>query len=176
MPDFLLLFGAKIDQAAKLLRPIVKNHEPILVCGNGGSASDSEHLVAELVGAFAHRDRPPINAISLVSNAAVVTAIGNDYGFDDVFSRQVWAHCASGHGALVAFSTSGKSPNVLSAITMADELGLPTILFTRYDQTRELPTQPDVIFDPMTGGAADTQQAHLVLYHALAGELEKMVL
>lgn len=174
--DLLQLFEEKIQSALAVLRFVVKEHHPILVCGNGGSAADAEHIVAELVGAFLHRDRPPVNAISLVSNAALVTAIANDYSYDDVFSRQVWAHCSDGAGALIAISTSGRSKNVLSAMSLANELGMPVILFTREDPTRELPIVPSVVFDIPFATTAEVQQAHQVIYHRLCQLLEELVL
>ena len=96
--------------------------KPLLTCGNGGSASDAIHIAGELVGRFL-KERKAYNVIALPANAAVLTAWGNDYGFDTVFSRQVEAHGVAG-GVLLAISTSGNSPSILLAAERAREIGM----------------------------------------------------
>ena len=96
-------------------------------CGNGGSAADAQHLVAELIGRF-RRERPGLPAIALTTDSSVLTAIGNDFAFDLVFSRQVAALCRPGD-VLLCLSTSGNSPNVLAALRQARELGTITVGF-----------------------------------------------
>ena len=100
----------------------------ILLFGNGGSASDAQHIAAEWVGRYLH-ERRPLPAIALSANSSEVTAIANDYGFDQVFARAVEAHGQPGDLAL-ALSTSGNSPNVLAAVETAAELGLRTVALT----------------------------------------------
>ena len=100
----------------------------MLLFGNGGSAADAQHIAAEFVGRFAF-DRPPLAALALSVNTSCVTAIGNDYGFDQVFSRQLEALARPGDVA-IGISTSGNSPNVLHAISTAKRLGLHTIAWT----------------------------------------------
>lgn len=102
---------------------------PLLVCGNGGSAADAEHIVSELVGRFL-RDRPAMKAISLAVNPAVLTAWSNDHGFDAVFSRQVEAYGEAG-GVLFAISTSGNSRNVIAALEAARGLRMNPIGLSR---------------------------------------------
>src|SRR6266568_4428283 len=101
---------------------------PLLVCGNGGSAADAEHIVGELVGRFL-KDRPALKAFCLASNAAVLTAWSNDYSFETVFSRQVEAYGEPG-GILFAISTSGNSRNVIAALKTARSLPMTNIGLT----------------------------------------------
>ena len=100
----------------------------LLIFGNGGSAADAQHLAAEFTGRYL-LDRPPLPALALADNTAAVTAIANDYGFDQVFARQVRAFGSEG-GAAIALSTSGASANVLEGLRAARELGLLTIAVT----------------------------------------------
>lgn len=100
----------------------------VLACGNGGSACDAMHFAGECVGRFVS-DRTPLPALALSADPGIITAIGNDYGFEQIFARQVKAHGKAGD-MLVAISTSGASPNVLAALTVARELGLKTVLLT----------------------------------------------
>ena len=100
----------------------------LLAAGNGGSAAQAQHLTAELVGRY-RDDRPPLSAVALCSETSAITAIGNDYGVADVFSRQVRAHGRAGD-VLVVLSTSGRSPNVIAAAGVAGELGMRTWALT----------------------------------------------
>jgi D-sedoheptulose 7-phosphate isomerase len=114
-----------IEQAAhKIILSISSGHR-LLTCGNGGSAADAEHFACELVGRF-ERDRHPYPAIALTTNSQSFTAIANDYGYENVFSRQVHAQGKKGD-VLVGISTSGNSPNVLNAIIEAKKIGIKTI-------------------------------------------------
>lgn len=105
------------------------NGNKILTCGNGGSASDSMHFAEELVGRYENHDRRALPALSLAADPCALTCIANDYGFENVFKRQVEAHGKPGD-VLIAFSTSGNSPNIVKAIDKANELGMVTILLT----------------------------------------------
>jgi D-sedoheptulose 7-phosphate isomerase len=116
---------AQWDPAVTMLSTALFAGQKVLLCGNGGSASDASHLAAELVGRF-YLDRKAYPAIALSSDPATVTAISNDYGFHKVFARQVEAHGEPGD-VLIALSTSGKSKNVLEAILTAKRIGMPTL-------------------------------------------------
>tara|TARA_Y100000746_G_C15414465_1_gene411702 strand:+ start:43 stop:672 length:630 start_codon:yes stop_codon:yes gene_type:complete len=118
--DRKLLQVAKI---AKTLNETLINEKKIIWCGNGGSASQSDHLAAEFVGRFRLSDRKPLNSISLTSNNSTLTAIGNDYGFEDIFSRQLLAY-GEMKDSLVVLSTSGKSSNIIRAMKTGKELGI----------------------------------------------------
>ena len=126
---FKLLEGSqeKIKEIAKLFIFNLRNSGKIIFIGNGGSAADAEHLAAELVGRF-KKNRKAYAAISLSSNICIMTAIGNDYGFDEIFSRQVEA-LAQKNDLVVAISTSGESQNVIKAVVSAKRLGLKTVGF-----------------------------------------------
>ena len=119
---------AQVLLAADILVSALKSRNKVLVFGNGGSASDAEHLAAELVGRFA-RDRQGWPAVSLTADSSVVTAIGNDYGFDQIFARQVEALGRQGDIAF-AISTSGKSANVIAGLEAAERGGLRRIALT----------------------------------------------
>jgi D-sedoheptulose 7-phosphate isomerase len=116
--------AAPIAQAIELMTAARK----LLICGNGGSAADSQHMAAELVGRF-EQERPELAAIALSTDTSVLTAVANDYGFEQVFARQVRALGREGD-VLVAISTSGGSPNVLAAVHAAQERGLAVVALT----------------------------------------------
>jgi D-sedoheptulose 7-phosphate isomerase len=116
-----------ITEISRLFISALKANGKIIFMGNGGSAADSEHLAAELVGRF-KKNRKAYAAVSLSSNICIITAIGNDYGFDKIFSRQVEA-IANKNDLIVAISTSGESQNVIEAVIKAKELGLKTVGF-----------------------------------------------
>lgn len=121
----------RIARVALEIRTALENGNKILLYGNGGSAADCQHIAAEFVGKF-QRERPPVPAIALTTDTSLLTAIGNDYGFDQIFVRQVRALGRKGDIAL-AISTSGNSPNVLSATDAAREMGLITVGLTGRD-------------------------------------------
>jgi D-sedoheptulose 7-phosphate isomerase len=116
--------------AADMTRALVAGKK-VLWCGNGGSAADSQHLAAELVGRF-RRERCGLASIALTTDTSILTAIGNDYGYEEVFRRQVEALCVAGD-VLVGISTSGKSKNVCLALEAAGKLGAFTVAFTGED-------------------------------------------
>jgi D-sedoheptulose 7-phosphate isomerase len=145
----------------------------LLAFGNGGSASDAQHFVAELVGRLA-ANRRALSAIALTTDPSVVTAVGNDLGFDAVFRRQVEAHGRPGDVAL-AISTSGRSPNVLEAVRAARSLGLRTIGLTGHGGGPLAPLVDDLVDVPH----ADTQriqEVHIMVLHFLAQAVEEAAL
>ena len=115
----------EILRTAKALTATIESGNKILICGNGGSAADAQHFAAELVGRF-ERERPSYPAIALTTDSSTVTAIGNDYGFERVFSRQVEGLGRKGD-MLIAISTSGNSPNIHEAVRKAASMGMQTI-------------------------------------------------
>ena len=119
-------FSDILKAAKKLLAMQLKN-STVFFCGNGGSASDSEHLAAEFIGRF-KKDRPSLKAISLASNISVITCISNDYSFEDVFSRQL-SGLAKDNDVLVSISTSGNSENIIRCLETAKKIGVKTISF-----------------------------------------------
>lgn len=115
----------KIEEAAKLIISALKNSKKILICGNGGSAADSQHFAAELISRF-KKERASIPAIALTTDTSILTAIGNDYGFEKVFSRQVEGLGNNGD-IFFGISTSGESKNIIEGIAIAKAKGIKTI-------------------------------------------------
>ncbi|WP_129843232.1 SIS domain-containing protein [Streptomyces sp. RFCAC02] len=136
----------------------------LLAAGNGGSAAQAQHLTAELVGRYA-ADRRPFSAISLHAETSALTAIGNDYGFDDVFARQVAAHGRPGD-VLVLMSTSGRSDNLLSAATAAREAGVRVWAMTG-PVPNPLAAQADSVLSVDSPSTATVQETHLVALHVV---------
>ena len=164
--------GPAMDRAVSVAARALAAGRPLLVCGNGGSAADAQHIVAELVGRFL-RERRALRAICLSSDPAVLTAWGNDHGFDTVFARQVEAHAEPG-GVLLALSTSGNSPNVVKALEAARERGMATIGLTGQGGGRMAPLCDHLFAVPSTSTPA-VQQVHLCLYHCFCAGVEAAV-
>ena len=138
-------------------------------CGNGGSASDAEHLAAELVGRFA-RDRAPLRSVALTSNSSVTLALGNDYGFDSVFSRQIQGLGRSGD-LLIGISTSGKSVNVIRAVEMANSKGIDTVAMTG-KETSPLAAASGTALRAPSGVTSHIQECHIAIGQLLCGIVE----
>lgn len=122
-----------IKKASKLIISSLKRDKKIMFCGNGGSAADAQHLSAELVGRYLKK-RKPLPSISLATDTSILTAVANDFSFDEVFSRQVEAIGKKGD-VLYAISTSGKSRNIIQAIKKAKKIGIKTIGITGNDRS-----------------------------------------
>jgi len=142
---------------------------PLLVCGNGGSAADAMHIAGELVGRFL-KNRRAYNVLALPANTAVLTAWGNDCGFDTVFSRQVEAHGTPG-GVLLAISTSGNSPSILLAAEQARAMNMTVVAMTG-DTGGKLAPLADILLNVPSTHTPIIQQGHLVLYHHLCEVVE----
>jgi D-sedoheptulose 7-phosphate isomerase len=142
----------------------------ILFAGNGGSAADSQHLAGELVSRFAY-DRPGLPAFALTTDTSVLTAIGNDYGYEKLFQRQVQAVGAKGD-VLVAFSTSGKSPNILAALREARSRGLYTIGMTG-SRGDAMAADCDCLIKVPAHETPKIQEGHITLGHILCGLVER---
>jgi D-sedoheptulose 7-phosphate isomerase len=155
-----------------LLDDTFRSAHKLLVFGNGGSAADAQHLVAELVGRFVTRRRA-LPAIALTTNEAVLTAWSNDYSFEDVFARQVEALGSPGDVAL-GISTSGRSANVVNAMRRARELGLRTIGLTG-ERAGPIADVADLLLAVPLGQTARIQEVHLVTYHAICAALESRI-
>ncbi len=144
----------------------------LLTCGNGGSASDAEHIAAEFVGRF-RRERKGLPAIALTSCTATLTSIANDYGFENIFARQVEAYGTPGD-ILLAISTSGKSPNVLAAVRTAVNLGIFTIGLTG-EKPDGLAEIADAVFAIPSAVTAEIQQCHIAVAHAICETLDEIL-
>lgn len=159
----------KIDLAAGACVEALRSDKKILLCGNGGSAADAQHIAAELTGRFM-KDRPALYAEALHVNTSALTAIANDYGFEQVFARQIEAMGRKGD-ILIALSTSGNSPNVLLALEKARRLEMTTIGMTGSNPGK-LASISDILINIPSTDTARIQEVHLHIGHILCGIIE----
>lgn len=150
--------------AAKRLDRVIAEDAHLLICGNGGSAADSQHWAAEWRGKL-HRDRRPLRGTSLTVDTSTITAIGNDYGYEEIFARQVRALGRPGD-VLVAISTSGNSPNVLKATADAKAMGITVIALTGAGGGK-LASEADILIAVPSTNTQRIQEAHTFLMHAI---------
>ena len=153
---------SEIERAGALLRDTLRQGNKVLICGNGGSAADAQHIAAELVGRY-EQQRRAWPAIALTTDTSALTAISNDYGFEEVFARQVEA-LAIADDVLLALSTSGTSANVLKAIKKARELGCKTIALTGAGGDR-LASLCDLAVVVPAARTARVQECHITIGH-----------
>lgn len=158
-----------VDEALLVLLDTIRNSRKILICGNGGSAADSQHWAAELVGRFRSEGRA-LSAISLTVDTSAITAIANDFGFDRIFERQLSAHGIEGD-CLIAISTSGNSENVVKAVKKAREMKIKTISVIGGNGGELRSISDHVILVP-SDETELIQHVHLVIGHFLMGEIE----
>ncbi len=163
----------RIVQVAALLAKAFQNGNKVLLFGNGGSATDAAHIAAEFVGRY-QRDRMPLPAIALATDIAAITCIANDYGYDELFARQVRAHGRQGDIA-IGISTSGNSPNVLKGVEAARDGGLTTIAWTGANggKLAGLVEYPFVVPSTVT---SRIQESHITLGHVLCELVEDHLL
>ncbi len=161
-----------LDKMAHEIILALKAGHKILFCGNGGSASDCQHISAEFVGRF-EKARMSLPALALTSDIAALTAIGNDFGFDKVFSRQIEGLGQKGD-ILVVLSTSGRSPNILEAITQAKEKQIRTLGFTGKDGGI-LKDAVDLCFIAKSHKTTHIQEAHMTALHAICEVVETIL-
>ena len=159
-----------IAAAAQVMIASARSGGTLLSCGNGGSAADAQHLAAEYVGRFL-TEREPLPAIALHTNTSALTAIANDYGFDEVFARQVRAFGRPGD-VLLGISTSGASPNVLRAMQVARELGVRTIALCG-QAGGPISEAADVALNVPAGPTPRIQELHILVGHILCGLVEE---
>ena len=168
--DSIVDLDESIEEAAKLLINCLKNSGTVFWCGNGGSASDSQHLAGELVGRFVG-DRKPLKSIALTADSAVMTCIVNDYGYKHLFSRQIEALGVE-TDVLVGISTSGNSENVIQAFKIAKERGITTIglLGNGGGGASALVNQSIIVPSKST---ARIQEMHILIGHILCDLIEE---
>ena len=161
-----------ISQAIELMFNALSNGNKVLACGNGGSAGDAQHFAAELVGRF-ERERFPLPAISLSTDTSIITAVGNDYSFNEIFRKQVQALGQAGD-ILLAISTSGNSANVLAAAEAALEREMRIVALTGKDggQLGRMLTDADVHINVPHSRTARIQEVHLVAIHSICDGLD----
>ncbi|MFA4992005.1 MAG: SIS domain-containing protein [Candidatus Omnitrophota bacterium] len=158
-----------ISELARAALSTLKSGNKILIFGNGGSAADSMHIAAELVGRF-HRERNALPAMALVDNASTITALSNDYSFDSVFERQIEAFGKKGDMA-IALSTSGKSKNVIRAAKKALDMGIKTALLTG-ETGGDLAEIADIVIKVPSASTARIQEAHITIGHIICELIE----
>jgi len=162
-------FEKNLAPAAELCVEVLRGGGKILVCGNGGSAADGQHFAAELVGRF-ERERKPWPAAALSTDTSALTAIANDYGFKEIFARQVHALGNKGD-LLLALSTSGNSENVVAAARAAADIGMKVIGLTG-EGGGSLGKLSDIVFAAASTRTARIQEVHGICLHALAEAIE----
>lgn len=161
--------GSIIEDIARAFIKSLRGGGKILLCGNGGSAADAQHVAAELVGQFKLKRRA-WPAIALAANSSIVTAVGNDYGFEYIFARQVEALAKKGD-IVAGLSTSGNSPNILKAVEKARELGCVTIGATG-KTGGALPSAVDLCFRAPSDDTARIQETHILMWHIVCELVE----
>jgi len=159
-----------IENIDIIVSKIVKSYRKggkVIIFGNGGSAADAQHIVAELVNKF-NIDRPMLNAIALNVNTSVITAIGNDISFDDIFSRQI-EYLADYKDIVIGLSTSGKSKNVVRALQIARNKGAYTIGFTKSNS----PLVADMLIEVPSKSTPRIQEMHIMIAHIICELVER---
>jgi len=171
LPRFSSECGISIGVAASIIIKTFLAGSKVLICGNGGSAADSQHFAAEFVSAFS-RDitRRGLPAIALTVDSSVITAYSNDFGYDGVFSRQVEALGRPGD-TLIALTTSGSSKNCLQAVLKAKEIGINTIAFTRV--AGAISSKVDASIEVPSENTQHIQECHMVAYHVITEIVEQ---
>jgi D-sedoheptulose 7-phosphate isomerase len=164
---------AEIEKAGELICQTLNSGHKILICGNGGSAADAQHIAAEIVGRY-KQDRAAYAAIALTTDTSALTAITNDYGFEQVFARQVEGLGQRGD-VLMALTTSGRSPNILAALRTAHQRGLITIGFTGTGG-ETLHAHCDHLFISPSNDTPVIQQIHLTAAHAICDAVEQAMM
>lgn len=151
---------------------VFKNKGKIMLCGNGGSAADSQHIAAEFVNRF-RRERQPLAAISLTTDTSVLTSISNDYGYKYTFSKQIIA-LGQSEDVLICISTSGNAENVIEAVTEAKKKGIKTVAFTG-NSGGNLKDVADITVKVPSNNTARIQEAHIFIAHILCDLVEKIL-
>ncbi|MFP4097180.1 MAG: D-sedoheptulose 7-phosphate isomerase [Alphaproteobacteria bacterium] len=159
-------FEAMLNACAKT----ISNNGKIMFCGNGGSAADAQHLATELSVRFI-KDRPAIAGLALTTDTSILTAAGNDYGFEHIFSRQIEA-LGQKRDTIIAISTSGNSPNIINAIKTAKKRGITTIGLSGRDGGKMRDICDHILIVP-SHTTARIQEMHTLLGHMLCGALEQ---
>jgi D-sedoheptulose 7-phosphate isomerase len=163
----------EILDSATMIVDCFKNGGKILICGNGGSAADSQHFAAEFVSSFSKKiSRRSYPAISLTSDISIITAYANDFSFDGVFARQVESLGQNGD-ILIAITTSGSSKNCLIAVEQAKKQGLKTLALTK--SGGEIANKVDISIQVPSNDTQHIQECHVISYHIIAGLVEELM-
>ena len=163
---------AKIEKVVNLIVSCYKQNGKVFLCGNGGSAADAQHLAAEFTGRF-YLDRPPLFAEALHVNSSYLTAVANDYGYDEVFSRLVLAKCVKGD-ILICISTSGNSNNVCKALSQAKKLKVKTVSLIG-ENKGQMAVLSDVSIGVPSIDTPRVQEMHILVGHLICEMVEKII-
>lgn len=169
---FVELYKDRIYEVGTIMATALKDGNKILLFGNGGSAADAQHIAAEIVGRF-KKERRGLPAVALTTDTSVLTAVGNDYGFEAVFERQIEALCTPGDVA-VGITTSGNSENVIRGLRKAHDLGATTVAFTGRNGGKVV----DIVHYSFVVPSYETpriQECHITLGHVLCEIIDEMV-
>ena len=170
IPRFEAHASSAINATANILVAAFKGGKKVLICGNGGSAADSQHFAAEFVNAFSRDlDRKALPAISLTTDTSILTSIANDFEFENIYSRQVEAYGLPGD-VLIVLTTSGSSKNCLKAIDIANSMGLTTITFTK--EKGQVSTQAQISIEVPSQNTQHIQECHMLAYHVITELVE----
>ncbi|UCC81385.1 MAG: D-sedoheptulose 7-phosphate isomerase [Candidatus Zixiibacteriota bacterium] len=162
----------QVSETAKLISSAIKSGRKVMLCGNGGSAADSQHLAAELVVRLTGKvNRKALPGMALTTDPSILTAASNDFGFENVFSRQVEAHGIKGD-ILIAISTSGNSPNIIKAVDTAKKMDIVTIGFLGNDGGK-LGSLVDLALIVPSDDTQRIQEAHITIGHIIISMVEK---
>ena len=159
----------KIIEVGKVVKEAVNSGNKLMLCGNGGSAADAQHIAAEFVGRYL-KERPPLWAVALTTDTSILTSLGNDYSFDEIFVRQIAAIARPGD-VLVAISTSGNSANILRAVATAKEAGCATVGLLGRDGGSLAPMCDHAIIVP-ADETPRIQEMHIMIGHMLCEFME----
>jgi len=162
-------FLSRIETAAEIITTSLRNGGKIHFCGNGGSAADAQHLAAELSGRF-YFDRPPLNAEALHCNTSYLTAVGNDYGYDLIFSRLLRGTAKAGD-VIVGISTSGNSKNILKAFEVAKEMGVKIVAMTG-ETGGKMKDFADILLNVPSTDTPRIQESHIMIGHIICELVE----
>ncbi|MBA2852746.1 D-sedoheptulose 7-phosphate isomerase [Methanococcus maripaludis] len=171
--DFISKNENKLIDTINIIVNALKNENKLLICGNGGSAADAQHFAAEIVGRY-KLERKGYPAIALSTDTSILTAIGNDYGFEKIFERQVEALGKDGD-ILIGISTSGNSENVINAVNLAKNNGIYTIGLLGKDGGK-LNNLVDLSLVVPSNNTPRVQECHLTIYHVICEEVEKKLM
>ena len=168
--------GSQVERAATAMKRAIQADRIIFTCGNGGSAADAQHFAAEFVGRF-ERERPELAALALTTDSSILTAIANDYQFEQVFAKQVRALGQSGD-VLLAISTSGNSANVIAAIEAAHERDMTVVALTGKGGGRmpQILSETDVHICVPHDRTARIQEVHVLVLHCLCDGVDTLLL
>jgi len=163
----------RITDVAWLIIDAIKSGNKLMICGNGGSAADAQHMAGEFICKF-YQNRQPLPAVALTTDTSIITAISNDYSYNDIFSRQVRALGRKGD-VLLGISTSGSSVNVLEAFKTAQEMGIQTVLLTGQSE-KEIAKFSDIVVTTPSGDTPRIQEMHLLIEHIICEIVESQFL